>query len=194
MAHIIVLGAGLGGSIMAFEMKDQLRPEDTLTVINKGSNYSFVPSNPWVAVGWREKEEIEVDHKVVDVEQEVEKFVKYAAKFLKLKRLPKILLRGPEFSHSIHSFGHYVNDEKKIEVETTNRQIMDILRTLAHELVHFRQHEENANMPHTAGVTGSKYENEAHAVGGVIMRHWQNKHPELLQAKNIYLYKINKKK
>ena len=61
MAHVIVLGAGLGGSIMAFEMKDQLRPEDTLTVINKGSNYSFVPSNPWVAVGWREKEEIEVD-------------------------------------------------------------------------------------------------------------------------------------
>ena len=67
MAHIIVLGAGLGGSIMAFEMKDQLRPEDTLTVINKGSNYSFVPSNPWVAVGWREKEEIEVEGNTIEV-------------------------------------------------------------------------------------------------------------------------------
>jgi len=61
MAHIIVLGAGLGGTIMAFEMKDQLRPEDTLTVVNKGTHYSFVPSNPWVAVGWRDKEEIGVD-------------------------------------------------------------------------------------------------------------------------------------
>ena len=61
MAHVVVLGAGLGGTIMAYEMKDALRPEDRLTVINKGSTYSFVPSNPWVAVGWRGREDIEVD-------------------------------------------------------------------------------------------------------------------------------------
>jgi hypothetical protein len=28
MAHVVVLGAGLGGAIMAYEMKDQMRPED----------------------------------------------------------------------------------------------------------------------------------------------------------------------
>ena len=61
MAHVVVLGAGLGGVIMAYEMKDQLGRDDRLTVITKGSSYSFVPSNPWVAVGWREREEIEVD-------------------------------------------------------------------------------------------------------------------------------------
>ena len=61
MAHIVVLGAGLGGTIMAYEMRDALRPGDRLTVVNKGSTYCFVPSNPWVAVGWREQEEIEVD-------------------------------------------------------------------------------------------------------------------------------------
>ena len=61
MAHVVVLGAGLGGTIMAYEMKDQLGPDDRLTVVNKGSKYSFVPSNPWVAVGWRQPEEIEVD-------------------------------------------------------------------------------------------------------------------------------------
>ena len=61
MAHVVVLGAGLGGTIMAYEMKDALRPQDTLTVVNRGSTYSFVPSNPWVAVGWRGKEDIEVD-------------------------------------------------------------------------------------------------------------------------------------
>jgi sulfide:quinone oxidoreductase len=61
MAHIVVLGAGLGGVIMAYEMKDQMRPEDRLTVVNRGTSYSFVPSNPWVAVGWRERDDIEVD-------------------------------------------------------------------------------------------------------------------------------------
>lgn len=61
MAHIVVLGAGLGGTIMAYELRGALRPEDRITVVNKGGTYSFVPSNPWVAVGWRGREEIEVD-------------------------------------------------------------------------------------------------------------------------------------
>jgi sulfide:quinone oxidoreductase len=46
---------------MAYEMKDQLGPGDSLTVITKGTSYSFVPSNPWVAVGWRDRKDIEVD-------------------------------------------------------------------------------------------------------------------------------------
>ena len=61
MAHIVVLGAGLGGTLMAYEMKDQLRPGDTLTVVTKEPKYHFVPSNPWIAVGWRKPGDIEVD-------------------------------------------------------------------------------------------------------------------------------------
>lgn len=61
MAHVVVLGAGLGGAIMAYELKDQLRPEDTLTVVTKDPVYHFVPSNPWIAVGWRGREDITVD-------------------------------------------------------------------------------------------------------------------------------------
>ena len=61
MAHIVVLGAGLGGVIMAYEMKAAMRAEDRLTVVNLGNTYTFVPSNPWVAVGWREREDISVD-------------------------------------------------------------------------------------------------------------------------------------
>ena len=61
MAHIVVLGAGLGGTIMAYEMKDQMRAEDTLTVITKDPVYHFVPSNPWVAVRWRDRDTISVD-------------------------------------------------------------------------------------------------------------------------------------
>jgi sulfide:quinone oxidoreductase len=61
VAHVVVLGAGLGGIIMAYEMKAKLGRDDTLTVVNQGSTYSFVPSNPWVAVGWREPKDISVD-------------------------------------------------------------------------------------------------------------------------------------
>ncbi|MBP1843250.1 sulfide:quinone oxidoreductase [Rhizobium petrolearium] len=61
MSHIVILGAGLGGIIMAYEMKAKLRRDDRVTVVNLGSTYSFVPSNPWVAVGWRQPEDIAVD-------------------------------------------------------------------------------------------------------------------------------------
>jgi len=61
MAHVVILGAGLGGTIMAYAMKEKLRSADQLTVVNLGSKYSFVPSNPWVAVGWRTRENISID-------------------------------------------------------------------------------------------------------------------------------------
>lgn len=59
--HIVILGAGLGGSIAAFEIKDAVRDRAHITVVNKGPSYSFVPSNPWVAVRWRDRDAIEVD-------------------------------------------------------------------------------------------------------------------------------------
>ncbi|MCO6185689.1 NAD(P)/FAD-dependent oxidoreductase [Rhizobium sp. L1K21] len=63
MVHVVVLGAGLGGTIMAYELRDNLSRQDKVTVINLGDKYSFVPSNPWVAVGWRDRAEIEIDLK-----------------------------------------------------------------------------------------------------------------------------------
>jgi len=61
MSHIVVLGAGLGGLLMAYEMKARMRRDDRLTVVSLGATYSFVPSNPWVAVGWRQADDITVD-------------------------------------------------------------------------------------------------------------------------------------
>jgi sulfide:quinone oxidoreductase len=61
MAEVVVLGAGLGGSIAAYELKAALRLEDRLTVIGEGQRYHFVPSNPWIAVGWRDRSDIEID-------------------------------------------------------------------------------------------------------------------------------------
>ncbi|MDO9063857.1 MAG: FAD/NAD(P)-binding oxidoreductase [Sulfuricella sp.] len=58
MAHIIILGAGIGGMACAYEMREQVRPEDKVTVISDSPLFQFVPSNPWVAVNWRTKEDI----------------------------------------------------------------------------------------------------------------------------------------
>lgn len=60
MAHIVILGAGLGGIPMSLEMKVHARKEDRITVINRLAVYEFAPSNPWVAVGWRKPYQIKV--------------------------------------------------------------------------------------------------------------------------------------
>lgn len=60
MSHVVVLGAGLGGVPAAYELRAKLAKEHGVTLINAAPEYRFVPSNPWVAVGWRTAEEISV--------------------------------------------------------------------------------------------------------------------------------------
>ncbi|NSZ77086.1 FAD-dependent oxidoreductase [Agrobacterium tumefaciens] len=61
MAHVVVLGAGLGGTIAAYQLRDELGEEHSVSVVGKGETFSFVPSNPWVAVGWRDRPSVEVN-------------------------------------------------------------------------------------------------------------------------------------
>jgi sulfide:quinone oxidoreductase len=61
VSEVVVLGAGLGGTLVTYEILPQLRPGDRLTLIGQEPRYHFVPSNPWVAVGWRERSDIEAD-------------------------------------------------------------------------------------------------------------------------------------
>lgn len=58
MAHIIILGAGTGGMPAAYELREHLDPKHQITVVNAVDYFQFVPSNPWVAVGWRQREAI----------------------------------------------------------------------------------------------------------------------------------------
>lgn len=60
MARIVILGAGLGGVGCAYEMKEKARKEDEVIVVSDIDHYDFIPSNPWVLVGWRKREQITV--------------------------------------------------------------------------------------------------------------------------------------
>ena len=58
MANIVVLGAGIGGMPAAYELREVLGDEHDITVVNANDFFQFVPSNPWLAVGWRTREQI----------------------------------------------------------------------------------------------------------------------------------------
>lgn len=58
MTHVLVVGAGIAGVPAAYMMKNRLSAQDRVTVVSDMSYFHFVPSNPWVAMGWRDRSEI----------------------------------------------------------------------------------------------------------------------------------------
>ena len=60
MAHVVVIGAGLGGIPAAFDLRKHLAKEHRVTLIGERPYFEFTPSNPWIAVGWRTTEQTRV--------------------------------------------------------------------------------------------------------------------------------------
>ncbi len=61
MARIVVLGAGIGGVPMAYEMKETVGKLHEVMVISDSPTFHFVPSNPWVPPKWRTPEELKIE-------------------------------------------------------------------------------------------------------------------------------------
>ena len=57
MAHIVIIGASTGGLPAAYDLRHLLGKQHQITVISNTDTFQFVPSNPWVAVGWRTRED-----------------------------------------------------------------------------------------------------------------------------------------
>jgi hypothetical protein len=98
---------------------------------------------------------------------------------LELTHLPKIKLSHVLDSQGQPSFGGFIPDDKSIRLAVDGRHPVDICRTLAHELVHFKQNENNQLNP-DSGETGSDEENEANSVAGIIMRKFSKQFPEYI--------------
>ncbi len=111
----------------------------------------------------------------------IQKFVEYGTKRLKLKEQPKIsFIGGEEYAHAQSSLGGYNPQTKEIYVAVEGRLTADILRTLAHEMVHRKQDELGlVGDPIKAGADGSPVENQAHAVAGILMREYGRLNKEI---------------
>lgn len=104
----------------------------------------------------------------------IEHFSYYACEKLGIPSCPPVRLVS---STGTSSFGNYNLSTKLITVATDGRHIADILRTLAHELVHEYQHLDGAPT-----VSLSELEYEANAIAGMIMRDYNKLQPELYDS------------
>ena len=113
-------------------------------------------------------------------------FLPIAVRHLKLKHIPKIkLLRDVDTEH-LPSFGKFSNEDRIVHVDVQNRHPNDVLRTLAHELTHYAQGEQD-RLDADSWKTGSTIEDEANAEAGVIMREFNKNFPQYMELKPIIL-------
>jgi sulfide:quinone oxidoreductase len=127
MSHIVIVGAGTGGVPAAYELRKALGRSHDVTLVNRSSRFQFVPSNPWVAVGWRQADDVSVEltphlekHGIAFVAQAVER-IAAAENALELAdgtRLPYdylVLTTGPELAFDeIPGFGRLEHNSESI--------------------------------------------------------------------------------
>jgi len=61
MKRTIVVGAGLGGMSVVYELRQKLAKDHEVVLIGESAEFHFIPSNPWVALGERERSEVVLD-------------------------------------------------------------------------------------------------------------------------------------
>jgi Zn-dependent peptidase ImmA (M78 family) len=112
------------------------------------------------------------------------KFLPLAMEVLEIDSLPKMHF-APELNTGDQpSFGMYAPDDNLLAVALSNRHPVDILRTVAHELQHYKQDTEH-QLDDESGTTGSAEENEANAMAGIVMRHFNKQYPEYLSDRPV---------
>jgi hypothetical protein len=104
-----------------------------------------------------------------------------AMKELGLKDLPKIKIEKSLNFSGQPSFGAYTGADIKLGIN--GRHPVDVCRTLAHELVHYKQ-KLNDKLNAESGTTGSPEENEANSVAGIIMRKFSKEFPQYINNEN----------
>jgi len=114
-----------------------------------------------------------------------------AVKHLNLPSIPKIHLNKEQSGTHQASFGGYDSGTDDIHLTISNRHPVDVLRTLAHELVHYKQ-KLNGELVDDSWKTGSDAENEANAEAGIIMRMFNKQYPKFMGVPPIISETIRK--
>jgi hypothetical protein len=117
----------------------------------------------------------------VDIESEVGKFVDWAIEILHIKTKPEIeLSQDTEEAQTHHHTGSHVDKSNKVWVYVKNRNLVDILRTVFHELVHVRQGELDMIKPGSS-YPGSPIEAMADKLAGKYIKIYGEKNHHIFQ-------------
>lgn len=135
------------------------------------------------------KEEIPAPEQKKSKAQIIGEFIMFAYERLRLENVPTNikLVKDNEFATTFKSFGGYDPHSNDIYVYVSNRSTPDILRTLAHELVHLKQRQTGYIGGPEDGATGSDVENEANAAAGILLRDFGKRNQHIYESKEMIM-------
>jgi len=111
------------------------------------------------------------------IKKDIDDFVKFCINWLGISNAPSIkMMDNQNWSSKYNTFGKFDARNNEITVNIGGRHPVDAMRTIAHELVHFAQNQAMP-LPPEAGETGSRWENNANATAGEIMRDYVDHNP-----------------
>jgi hypothetical protein len=104
----------------------------------------------------------------------ITEFVKFVKNELQLKKCPTIILQNGRGELKTTANYNYSNDDKVIRVNSKNRALVDILRSISHEMVHHKQFEDGRLKVKPADI-GGEIEDEANAKSGQFIKMFSKK-------------------
>ena len=125
-----------------------------------------------------------ISHKETPRRKMIDEFVQFAKNKLGIQELPTF-----EFDHDVSSakskrtMATYNPSDKHIWCYENNRNMADLLRSIAHELTHHKQNEDG-RLYAGAGETGTDIENEANSMAGVMLREYGQLNSEIYESTN----------
>lgn len=96
-------------------------------------------------------------------------FIKFVKNELGLKSTPKVVVQNGRKELKTTANYDYTKDEKVIKVNAKNRMLVDVMRSVAHELVHHKQYEDGRLGVKPPDI-GGEIEDEANAKAGQFIK------------------------
>ena len=115
-----------------------------------------------------------------DHEDQLRDFVKWTCDKLKIKKMPRLEFQDSKESGDQKKTAHFDMQDGMIWIYTGNRNLADIMRSVAHELTHYKQDEKGQVSPDQS-YPGSPIEQQADAVAGYLMKLYLDKEPGALE-------------
>lgn len=104
-----------------------------------------------------------------DKKDKLNRFVKFVKDQLELDTIPVISIQNHRKDLKTTANYDYTKDEKIIKVCMKNRALVDVMRSIAHEMVHHKQYEQGRLKVQPPDI-GGEIEDEANAKAGQYIK------------------------
>lgn len=104
-----------------------------------------------------------------DKKKKLNEFVKFVKKELDLKTVPTISIQNGRGELKTTANYDYTKENKIIKINAKNRALVDVMRSIAHELVHHKQFEQGRLKERPPDI-GGEIEDEANAKAGQYIK------------------------